>query len=218
MAGARGELMGKKDEIVEAVRNPRRLFASERTKVEVLGESAILGFGAGIILLILLALSRFGVTAASGMFEITVAQVISTMAIVPFWLILAYEYADQKWIKDIETKYYNGIKWYEGVLIFLAIMTATVLLINLVYIEIPVAPLIITGAIIGVYIATPNTGDDYFLFMAWVACSIIAMGMGWISPAAWAAYQVVIPAKIGALTGNKPISINPINIPINLPW
>jgi len=181
--------------------------------LEVIIESSLIGVVAGVALAILIFFAS--PNKGSG---ILVKEVFAVFAMLPGWFILAYEFADMKWLKDVDNKFYDELGWKESVMLFAGITVGTILFLNLVYMELPLVPLVIVGAIVGAYIATPNTGDDYFLFMAWVACSIIAMGMGWISPAAWAAYQVVIPAKIGALTGNKPISINPINIPINLPW
>jgi len=159
--------------------------------LEVIIESSLIGIVAGVALAILIFFAS--PNKGSG---ILVKEVFAVFAMLPGWFILAYEFADMKWLKDVDNKFYDELGWKESVMLFAGITVGTILFLNLVYMELPLVPLVIVGAIVGAYIATPNTGDDFFLLAMWITATIVSIACGWVQFGDWVAYQTVILAKL----------------------
>jgi hypothetical protein len=172
--------------------------------------------------------AMFGLALVLGIFDslgewtqTTFPEVVATIGMLSFLLVLAfeildkmYEYVEGRFVIESQLNkvfgHFDGeVPFWSGR--FLSHIFTTVILFALMFSGwcfigimtggIDMVWLIITF-IICLYVALPDTGNDYWLLGLWVFCVIVGMSYGWINITEWFKSQtVIIPLIQGFLGG-----------------
>lgn len=113
--------------------------------------------------------------------SVTVESIILTMAKIILF-VLIYEILDGTLFKDAQASIFHELSQTQMMLSYAGIFAITFALLGVFGGVIPLGARFVVSIIVGGYIATPNTGDDFWLLSASIACVIISIINGYITP------------------------------------